>query len=243
MTFHATAVALSVALLFAGGAARAQSGGVYDLRHNTIDGGGALGSFSGAYTLSGTIGQPDAGRSSSAAYALTGGFWAGIQESTPSPTPSFTATVTASSTSSPSPSRASTETAVPTGTASNTPNPSPIQSATRSPTPTTAPSNTPTAMASPTESPSATPSPSVNPAVVCVGDCSLDDEVTIAELLRMVNIALGGASVDTCEAGDSNHDKVVTINEILQAVSRALTGCAIGVPASALPVSVAFALD
>jgi hypothetical protein len=49
--------------------------------------------------------------------------------------------------------------------------------------------------------------------------------VTIAELLRMVNIALGEASVDTCAAGDSNHDQVVTINEILQAVSRALTAC------------------
>jgi len=49
--------------------------------------------------------------------------------------------------------------------------------------------------------------------------------VTIAELLRMVNIALGDASVDTCEAGDSNHDRLVTINEILQAVSNALAGC------------------
>ena len=30
----------------------------------------------------------------------------------------------------------------------------------------------------------------------------------------MVNIALGDASVDTCEAGDSNHDRLVTINEV-----------------------------
>jgi hypothetical protein len=60
---------------------------------------------------------------------------------------------------------------------------------------------------------------------VCSGDCNLDGQVSIAELLRMVNIALGDAAVDTCAAGDSNHDQVVTINEILQAVSRALTGC------------------
>jgi hypothetical protein len=60
---------------------------------------------------------------------------------------------------------------------------------------------------------------------VCVGDCNLDGEVTVNELLRMVNIALGDAPVDTCEAGDSSHDQVVTINEILQAVSKALTGC------------------
>jgi len=49
--------------------------------------------------------------------------------------------------------------------------------------------------------------------------------VTIAELLRMVNMALGDASVDTCEAGDPNDDEAVTINEILQAVSNALAGC------------------
>ena len=41
----------------------------------------------------------------------------------------------------------------------------------------------------------------------------------------MVNIALGNASIDTCEAGDSNHDQMVTINEIVQAVSKALSGC------------------
>ena len=237
MTLHTTAVALWVALLLAGGTARAQSGGAYDLRHNTIDGGGATATSSSANKLGGTIGQPDAGRLSSAAYSITGGFWAGIQVSTPTPTrtPSFTATATASVTptpiftavatasvtSSPSPSRAPTETFVPTSTPSNTASPSPIQSPTRSPTHTTGTSNTPTA----TPTPSPTESPRVTPADACVGDCDRDDEVTIAELLRMVNIALGDASVDTCEAGDSNHDRLVTINEILQAVSNALAGC------------------
>ena len=94
MSSHATALAVCVALVLTGGTARAQGGGAYALRRNTIDGGGTTGSFGGAYELSGTIGQPDAGRSSSAAYALAGGFWAGIQASTPSPTPSFTATPT-----------------------------------------------------------------------------------------------------------------------------------------------------
>ena len=41
----------------------------------------------------------------------------------------------------------------------------------------------------------------------------------------MVNVALGEASIDTCEAGDPNRDQTVTINEILQAVSNALAGC------------------
>ena len=230
MSSHAKAVALCAALVLAGGTARAQTGGPYDLRHNTIDGGGATGSFGGAYKLGGTIGQPDAGRLTSAAYSLSGGFWAGSQPSTPTPIPSFTATATASFTSSPSPSRTPTETLVPTTTPSNTPHPSPIQSPTGSPTATIAPSNTPTATPSATENPSTptsspTDSPRVTPAFICVGDCNLDDAVTIAELLRMVNIALGDAAVDTCEAGDSNHDRVVTINEILQAVSRALTSC------------------
>ncbi|MBI3784230.1 MAG: hypothetical protein HY270_12610 [Deltaproteobacteria bacterium] len=45
------------------------------------------------------------------------------------------------------------------------------------------------------------------------------------ELLRMVNIALGNAGVDTCNAGDTNHDGEITIDEILTAVNNALTGC------------------
>ena len=40
----------------------------------TIDGGGGQ-SSGGAYTLAGTIGQPDAGTSSGGRYTLHGGFW------------------------------------------------------------------------------------------------------------------------------------------------------------------------
>ena len=42
----------------------------------TIDGGGGI-SSGGAYQLVGTIGQPDAGRSSGGDYVLNGGYWAG----------------------------------------------------------------------------------------------------------------------------------------------------------------------
>lgn len=42
---------------------------------STADGGGGH-SFGGTYTVSGTIGQPDAAAMSGGAYALTGGFWA-----------------------------------------------------------------------------------------------------------------------------------------------------------------------
>jgi hypothetical protein len=59
----------------------------------------------------------------------------------------------------------------------------------------------------------------------CVGDCNDDDSVTVDELLKMVNVALGNASVDTCSAGDGNHDGKITIDEILAAVNNALNGC------------------
>ena len=41
----------------------------------TIDGGGAMQSSGGAYTLGGTIGQPDAGPMSGGNFELGGGFW------------------------------------------------------------------------------------------------------------------------------------------------------------------------
>lgn len=67
----------------------AQTGGVYDLSWHTNDGGGSTSAAGGAYSLGGTIGQPDAGAATGGAYALTGGFWgiANLPPSTP-PTPS-----------------------------------------------------------------------------------------------------------------------------------------------------------
>ena len=55
--------------------AMAQSGGNYDLTWNTIDGGGAMSATGGAFELSGTIGQMDAGNMSGGTFTLTGGFW------------------------------------------------------------------------------------------------------------------------------------------------------------------------
>ncbi len=48
----------------------------YDLTWSTIDGGGGT-SSGGPYTLTGTIGQPDAAWSSGGDYELLGGFWPG----------------------------------------------------------------------------------------------------------------------------------------------------------------------
>jgi Ca2+-binding EF-hand superfamily protein len=66
--------------------------------------------------------------------------------------------------------------------------------------------------------PTATPFP-------CGGDCNDDGEVTVDELLTMVNIAQGHASVSACRAGDANHDGVITIDEIIAAVNNALNDC------------------
>jgi len=67
-------LALLLPLLAFAWPALAQSG--YGLSWWTVDGGGDTTS-GGPYTLSGTIGQPDAGVLSGGEYTLTGGFWGG----------------------------------------------------------------------------------------------------------------------------------------------------------------------
>jgi hypothetical protein len=65
-------LSFTVALLIAV-ASRAQP---FAIDWFTIDGGGG-GSSGGAFSLSGTIGQPDAGTLTGGAFSLEGGFWAG----------------------------------------------------------------------------------------------------------------------------------------------------------------------
>jgi len=55
-------------------AANAQN---YSIDWYTVDGGGGT-SSGGQYTLTGTIGQPDAGTLSGGPYLLQGGFWGGL---------------------------------------------------------------------------------------------------------------------------------------------------------------------
>jgi len=47
----------------------------------------------------------------------------------------------------------------------------------------------------------------------------------VAEVLRMVNIALDNLPVELCPVGDANHDGQITVDEILIAVNHALDGC------------------
>jgi uncharacterized repeat protein (TIGR01451 family) len=64
---------MTLALVLAASAASAQP---YELSWWTVDGGGAMNGTGGAYTLSGTVGQPDAGGPyTGAPYTLHSGFW------------------------------------------------------------------------------------------------------------------------------------------------------------------------
>jgi hypothetical protein len=63
------------------------------------------------------------------------------------------------------------------------------------------------------------------PPTACVGDCGGGGQVTIDEILTMVNIALGNADVGTCTAGDANVDGQIMVDEVLRAVHNALNGC------------------
>ena len=51
-------------------------GGTYNLSWNSVDGGGGTSSAS-SYSLSGAIGQADAGAMAGGNYNLAGGFWGG----------------------------------------------------------------------------------------------------------------------------------------------------------------------
>jgi hypothetical protein len=117
-------------------------------------------------------------------------------------------------------------TATPSQTPTATP---PASTATPTLVPTEVVTETPTGVpgetATPTELVEASPTPTTVPTAVCVGDCNSSNDVTVDELLTMVNIALGNADVSTCLPGDANHDNQITIDEILTAVNNALNGC------------------
>lgn len=91
----------------------------------------------------------------------------------------------------------------------------------------TAPTPTPTATASQTPTLPSAPTATATP-IPCVGDCNSSGQVTVDEILTMMNIALGGASVSACTPGDANGNGQITVDEILTAVHNALNGCPTG---------------
>jgi hypothetical protein len=65
------------------------------------------------------------------------------------------------------------------------------------------------------------------PTVACVGDCSGDGTVTVAELVSSVATALGREPIDDCPTIDRNGNGVVTVDELLTAVSSSMGVCPI----------------
>ena len=59
----------------------------------------------------------------------------------------------------------------------------------------------------------------------CVGDCNDSKDVTVNEIVKLIDIALGNSPASDCAAGDSNHDNQITVDEIIKAVNNALSGC------------------
>lgn len=68
-------IAIVTALSLSNAATFAKPADTYTIDWYTIDGGGTMSTSGGAYTLSGTIGQYDAGTQSGGDYKLNGGFW------------------------------------------------------------------------------------------------------------------------------------------------------------------------
>jgi ELWxxDGT repeat protein len=59
----------------------------------------------------------------------------------------------------------------------------------------------------------------------CTGDCDGRDGVTVDELIKGVNIALGIVPLSDCSVFDSNHDDSVTVDDLVAAVNDALNSC------------------
>jgi hypothetical protein len=80
---------------------------------------------------------------------------------------------------------------------------------------------TPTLTRTPTSTISSTP-PTPGP---CVGDCNSNGKVTVDELVKGVNIALGTAPLGDCPAFNCNGTGRVTVDCLVRGVNAALSGC------------------
>jgi hypothetical protein len=85
------------------------------------------------------------------------------------------------------------------------------------------PLNTPVPTPTATAAPPPTPTP---PTAPCAGDCNGNGAVTVDEIVKGVNIALGSLPPSACTAADPNGDGDVTVNELVKAVNAALGSCA-----------------
>ncbi|MBI4517249.1 MAG: hypothetical protein HY699_15695 [Deltaproteobacteria bacterium] len=70
-------------------------------------------------------------------------------------------------------------------------------------------------------------------AQACVGDCDGSGTVTVDELVRGVNIALGTQPLLNCPSFDRDSSNTVTVDELVAGVNNALVGCNPPIPGSA----------
>lgn len=85
------------------------------------------------------------------------------------------------------------------------------------------PSPSPTRTATPSQTPTATrTSPPVED---CAGDCNLNRQVTLGEVVQTVNIALGRRLPSSCPMVDANGDGSLSIDELLRVVLASLASC------------------
>ncbi|MBI4516798.1 MAG: hypothetical protein HY699_13385 [Deltaproteobacteria bacterium] len=65
----------------------------------------------------------------------------------------------------------------------------------------------------------------VSAGTACVGDCDSSNDVTVDELVKGVNIALGTAQLTDCPSFDKDNSGDVTVDELVTAVNYALGSC------------------
>ena len=96
--------------------------------------------------------------------------------------------------------------------------------ATATATPPVTVTSTPSRSATVTATPSPSPTGVLTPTSACAGDCGGDGEVTVDEIVTVVNIALGNAESAACPSGiPAGREADITL--IIQGVGYALTAC------------------
>jgi hypothetical protein len=103
--------------------------------------------------------------------------------------------------------------------------PAPTLTKTRAMTATRTASRTPTRTRTPVVAPPSTHTPTRTPVSDCAGACTTPGQVTITDLMLVLQIAAGEVDVSACPAADANGDGSVALVEVLLAVSNALEGC------------------
>jgi len=63
---------------------------------------------------------------------------------------------------------------------------------------------------------------------LCPGDCAVDGEVQVTDVVIMINVINGSRPIDDCRAGDFDDDARIRANDVTRAVRSILDGCSPG---------------